>query len=352
MRNFMYTTQRGLLLIALAAVVGCSRPEPIYHKPVVVGSETGIVHIAENDVAKLDESVVAIQKAMTDVVKSLDPKNKDSEISKLNLVGDSIRLPVSRTVFRAIDLARHYNELTGGAFDITTGALASMWDKGRPNEQERIEALAHSGQQFLEVSETGSIALTAPGIYINPGRFAFAFALDSAIVERRKVARGPCMVVWSDMARRDGVFTNSSQRTIELFSRRRIGHVDLSRQNSLAIARNDDGENRSGIYNPETGDPASGTRFVAVIGPLTVKAYALAEALLILGREKGAAILDDFPGYEALVIPDNSSRLIWVTPGFTESFTVDPALYARVKTWEPEPDTNLTPGETPDAEFP
>lgn len=351
MHNSILYAKHGLMLIALAVAAGCSRQEPVYQKQVVVGSETGMVHIAAHHVDELDKSATAIQKTMTDVVTALDPENKNSEVAKLNLVGDSIRLPVSRTVFRAIDLARHYSELSGGAFDITTGALTDMWKKGQPTEQERIDALAHSGQRFLEVSDTGSIALTAPGIRIHPGRFAFAFALDSAIVERRKVAQGPCMVIWPDMARRDGIFTNTSPQTIEIFSRQRIGHVDLTRQTSFAIARNDGG-NSSRMYDPKTGDPASGTRLAAVIGPLTAKAYALAEALLILGRKKGAAILDAFPGYEALVIPDHSSTLIWVTPGFAEAFTVDPAFYAKVKTWEPAPGTNQLPDEIPDADFP
>ena len=336
MHKMFYLFAHVFALSGLLLAAGCSRQEVITQQAVVVGSETGTVRVATSFAEDLSKSASSIQKTLTDVISTLDPANEDSELSKLNRVGDSIRLPVSRTVFRAIDLARHYNELTGGAFDITTGAMTLMWKSGIPDEAMRLEALSRSGQRFLEVSETGGVALTTPGVVIEPGRFAHAYAIDSAMVERRKNADGPCLLIWSDMARRDGFFPPDESPVVSLVANRVIGNVSLARHSSFVVVRNKTGINYDPILEPSTGHPATGASLVAVIGPLTVKSYALARALVILGREHGAEILGAFPGYEALLLPGDESTTVWMTPGFDGAFTADPSFTARPETWLPD----------------
>jgi len=93
------------------------------------------------------------------------------------------------------------------------------------------------------------------------------------------------------------------------------------------------------VIDPRTGTPTQGTRLAAVAGPLTVKAYALAEALLVLGVEEGGDILAQFPGHEVLVIPNRDPLEIWLTPGFRDHFTPAEGAAHHLVNWPVAVDT-------------
>lgn len=336
-----------LLRVALAASLlamagGCRRP--VETRAVLdVAGYTGSVQVARSDSDALGNAVTVIGRTMTDVTTLLDPLNPDSELAKFNRVGGSVRLPVSRNLFRALDLARHYHELSEGLFDITTGPLAALWATGIPTEEVRLKVLEKSGMEHIEISENGGVALTLAGVSVDPGHFAIAYALDMAMVERRKYGEAAVLVTLPYLARRDGRFPNDQPPVVPVMARGLsaqplVGVVNLNHVASLAMVHSAASNPGAPIViDPRNGLPATDNRLAVVIGPLAVKAFALAQALYIAGPDQGRTLLDAFPEYEALLIPEGQPLALWMTRGFEAVFTPEPFYRGKSERWEARP---------------
>jgi thiamine biosynthesis lipoprotein len=334
----------GIALAAslVAAGAGC-RKSVETSAPLEMAGYTGTVLVARSDSEALGSAVTVIGRTMTDVTALLDPQNPEGELAKFNRVGSSVRLPVSRNLFRALDLARHYHEISGGLFDITTGQLAELWATGIPTEEVRLQVLEKSGMEHVEITENGSAALTLAGVAVDPDHFAIAYALDMAMVERRKYGEAAVLVTLPYFARRDGRFPSDQPPVVPIMARGLSAHplvgvVDLSHVASLAMVHSAASNPGAPIViDPRNGLPATDNRLAVVIGPLTVKAFALAQALYIAGPDKGRALLDAFPDYEALLIPEGQPLALWMTRGFEAAFTPEPFYRGKSERWEAQP---------------
>jgi thiamine biosynthesis lipoprotein len=56
------------------------------------------------------------------------------------------------------------------------------------------------------------------------------------------------------------------------------------------------------ILNPVTGEPAQGILSVTVIGPDATLTDGLSTTVFVLGRERGLALIEQTPGYEAVIV--------------------------------------------------
>ena len=71
-----------------------------------------------------------------------------------------------------------------------------------------------------------------------------------------------------------------------------------------------------------TATPVTGMASVTVIAPTAMLADGLSTTLFVLGIERGAKFLKDYPGCEAVWIPDTPEQLtMFATPGFATRLT-------------------------------
>jgi thiamine biosynthesis lipoprotein ApbE len=327
-----------LLHIPLLIFSGCAK-QPVTTATFDAGGMTGAVLVARSNHQNAGPAADLLAKSIAATIAALDATNPVSDVAKLNRVGNSLRLPLSRPTFRALDLGKHYSMLTDGAYDFTTRPLADLWRKGKPSPEEVERVKNATGIKYMEVSDGGSIAFTIPGLSITPGLLAPAYALDVAVVGLRGKIKGPVLVQFDPFARREGVFPVGEipEVAIKLPDDRETlaGHLDLSRFPAMASLA----PNRRLVIDPRTGHPAQGKRLVVVIGPLVTKAYVLAEALVVLGRTEGAKIMPNFPGHEVLIVTESNPPEYWMTPGFKSAFT-PVAENILIKDWliaSPEP---------------
>jgi thiamine biosynthesis lipoprotein len=290
---------------------------------------------------------------MSDTLSDLDPARPGSDINKLNRVASTVRLQVSRSTFRLLDLAHHYAELTGGALDFTAAPLEKIWGlHGQIPEEIPSAALiegtqAGVGHLFVEIFDKGAVAFTSPNTQIDLGPLGAAYAVDLATLDLRQrgfntvrlqlggiqrvLGRPHEQQAWSALLPAPSA-TLTNLGTVRLDHPHTALAVVQLYDPPLLIANTLFGH----VLDPRNGRPAKGTLLTAVLAPSATLAQALAQALLVVGLDDAPALLPLFPKCEVLMIPDRQPEELWMTRDFAERFSADPSFTGTFQTLEPQ----------------
>lgn len=301
---------------------------------------------------ELDRVIEWFTREAAPIIAELDKGKSDSEISMINQAGSTARLSLSRSTFRLLDMARQYSIMTGYAYDYTAASLYALWSAGEPTSAAIDQALNNTGMRYVETSDAGSIAFTAAGVSIDVGDLAYAYALDAGVVALRERIKGPFAVSVNGMLRRGHPFAEGEEPAFALTYRdeqtnQRIGSFTLRAHNAvvtrsrLARSLRDKPGMKSQLIDPRTGRPAAGTEFVAVSGPLATASFIIAEALLVLGKERGERILANFPGYDVMMVIEREPRIVWSTDGARRLMSLESGWQTAI--WK----INRSASETP-----
>ncbi|HMP88549.1 MAG TPA: FAD:protein FMN transferase [Kiritimatiellia bacterium] len=339
MRPTILTSLFSLTVILMS---GC-KPKLETHATFITNGHTGTVYTISTHARELPHVAGILRKNVDMVTSALADRQPDNELARLNRIGDTVRMPISQLTFRAIDLARHYSELTDGLFDVTTGDIAALWARGIPADDILQEHLSRIGTRFIETSDNNTIAFLSPGIKITAGLLAAAYAVDVGIVDMRRSNSGPFLFNLNTFARREGQFPPPGDALLPLAPAGfpTLGNINLKEHRSLAavsLNQATPGTNARPFIvriDPRAGTPASGALAVAVAGPLTIKAYTLAEALLVAGPgPEGEALMRRFEEYDALLITMASPMIVYATEGFMNVFQPAPDINIDMRTWK------------------
>ena len=111
----------------------------------------------------------------------------DSEVSRLNATAHLGPVEVERGLFGLLEVAVALSRETGGAYDVTAGALSEAWGfvkgpKRVPDEQTLADARARTGWHHLRLDpERRTVAFDREGIRINLGSIGKGYAIDRAV---------------------------------------------------------------------------------------------------------------------------------------------------------------------------
>lgn len=343
MTDPIHQRRRWAAILLVLAAGGC-RPPPSPVVESLVDRKPAAVEVAPDLMKRRDEIAGLALAHMTETIADLDPGRAGSDLNKLNRVAHSVRLQVSRNTFRLIDLAHHYSERTGGAFDLTAAPLESLWGlRGGPAPVEEpppelIEGVRQGvGRQHLEIFDQGAVAYTSAGTQIGLDLIGQAYAVDLAILELRRREFSRVRVQLGGAQRALGPYRENhpwmAALTHPFQTGTNLGTVALAPPHpALVVVRLNEhtiqiGTNTYGhILDPRTGQPAHGTALAAVLGPSATMAHALAQALVVVGVEQAPGLLAQFPKCEALLVPDGPAPELWRTAGFAARLNLDPAL--------------------------
>lgn len=239
---------------------------------------------------------------------------EDSEITRVNADAAFGPMLVSADLFDVVERSLEVSRLSDGAFDITyesVGHLYALRDRVRPDDDAiatRLPAVDHR-HVLLDGAEQ-TIAFTAPGVRINLGGIAKGWACEQVVallrrggVEHALVSAGgdtrllgdrrgqPWLVGIRDPDDGEGVVT-------------RLALIDEAISTSGDYERyfDEDGVRYHHILDPATGKPTEGIRSVTVVGPDGTLTDALSTTLFVLGPERGMALLEALPDYDAVFI--------------------------------------------------
>jgi len=210
-------------------------------------------------------------------------------------------------------------EMTGGAFDITWGALWGLWDFSAeeprvPQAEEVARRAALVDYRRVEIDDGGgTVRLARQGMVLGLGGIAKGWALDRSVlalldagVSHFSLSAGGQVVVGGlkgDRPWRVGI-RDPRGKPDDYFAIVEASNVSVSTSGDYERFFVEEGVRYHHILDPRTGMPARGLRSVTVITPDATLADALSTALMVMGVEAGLALVERLPEVEAVLVDD------------------------------------------------
>ena len=250
----------------------------------------------------------------------------ESDVSRVNRSAGVGPVPVSVELREVLTVARQMSEWTGGKFDVTFGALSGLWkfdhdqDNEIPDMREVRRRLPLIDYRAIQIDNTaGTVFIARKGMSIHLGGIGKGYAVDRAadILRSRGLRafavqsggdiyvsgmkegrpwrlgiqdpRGPANRSFAELDLSDGTFSTSG---------------DYER----AFVKN--GRRYHHILDPDTGEPARGTRSVTIVTNRAVLADGLSTGVFILGPDAGLALIERLPDVEGVIVSDKNEVLI------------------------------------------
>jgi thiamine biosynthesis lipoprotein len=226
--------------------------------------------------------------------------DSDSELSLLCASRGWIR--VSEDLFTVLKAAKHYSTISEGLFDVTVGPMVRLWRRSRRQQELPSELLVERARQLVgnhlwEIDEkTQSVRLLKADMRFDLGAIAKGYAIDKAF----------------EIIQTHGI----SSQLVDAGGDLRLGAPPpgsegwrIARESDVAFLKNTalatsggrfqfvviDGVRYAHIVDPRTGLGMTGLQTVHVMAPTAMEADALATAVILLGKEKGQALIDTMP---------------------------------------------------------
>ena len=272
--------------------------------------------------------IAALDRAMSDY----DPSSELSRLSDTAAVppgtvgvdppASARPMKLSDDLWKVLEHSQALSRQSGGAFDVTIGPLTKLWRRARrqnelPSPERLAEARAAVGYEHLVLNSASSTAqLKRANMRLDLGGIAKGYAADEALAELKRAGISRALVRASgDIAVgeappgeegwRIGIAPLDPDEPPTKFVRlakRAISTSGDSRQHLVV-----DGRRYSHIIDPRTGLGISGRSSVSVIAPTAMQSDALATAASVLGPEKGAKVLTQFPDVALYMITEDEA---------------------------------------------
>jgi thiamine biosynthesis lipoprotein len=275
-----------------------------------------------------DASAAGDAEAVFEVFREVDARmsewKESSPLSEVNrrAGGEPVAVPADlREVLRR---AKEIASSTGGAFDPTWAALWGVWDFRSPEPTVPPDILVAERAALvdwrkLEIDEAaGTVRLAEPGMVLGLGGIAKGHALDRGAEILRSRGVGSFLLVAGGQ-----VYAGGERRTAEGARPWRVGIRDprgaagdffawLELADASASTSGDyeswfeaGGVRYHHVLDPRTGRPARGLAGVTVVSADATLADALSTAVMVMGRERGLALVESLDGVEAVVVGES-----------------------------------------------
>jgi thiamine biosynthesis lipoprotein len=255
---------------------------------------------------------------------------ESSEVSRLNRRAFGGPVRVESRLFGLLELAARIHQETGGAYDITAGALIKAWGFFRgprrvPDEAERAAAQEKVGMPWVTLdTERRTVRYQRPGLEINLGSIGKGYALDRMArllreewgVSRMLLHGGTSSVYASgscpDCERGWQVAIlhpwDRPRRLARVWLRDRALGTSAATHQHLEY----NGQKLGHLLDPRTGWPASGIASASVLAPTAAEADALSTAFYVGGLDLAQRYCANHPGVAAILLPEGEGAEVIV----------------------------------------
>ncbi len=310
------------LVVFFGAMAGCDsrRAHTLTGRTMGTAYHIQVVTGTFGSVAGLQEK---IDRRLEEINRSMSPYLKESEISRFNrfsqVGGD---FAISWDFLQVMKAAAQIHALSEGAWDGTVNPLVDLWGFGRAGPQGRVPPpeeiaarLADVGFENIEIRGAGGLAKRRASVSLDLSSIAKGFGVDQVADVIRQAGFADFLVeiggeVCAAGVRPDGrpwrVGINRPQtgaRPAELYKVITLQNQALATSGDYRQFFVRDGVRYSHIIDPRTGYPvANRVVSVSVVAETCTFADGLATAVMVMGAEKGLALIDRLEGVDGLIV--------------------------------------------------
>jgi thiamine biosynthesis lipoprotein len=235
----------------------------------------------------------------------------DSDLMLLCARAGQGPMPIPEDLIRVLQTGQEIASRSGGAFDVTCGAVVQLWRRARreralPSPEDLQRALGLTGSRFLRLDPRRRTAeVTRFGVRLDLGGIAKGYACDEALaVLARHGVRSALVEAGGDIAvsapppgrRGWSIQAPGGDKGAMLL----LANQAISTSGDLEQFVEIEGVRYSHIVDPRTGIGLTNRLLVAVIGPRCTLTDALATAICVLGEREGRRLAQLY-GVKALV---------------------------------------------------
>jgi len=265
----------------------------------------------------IDTAVVEI----TRIENLISEWRPETQVSLLNKNAGIQPVNVDKELYDLTERALYFSKITDGAFDISFAAMDNIWKfDGTMTEMPSAEAIkksvAHVGYKNIVLDkEKQTIFLKKEGMKIGFGSIGKGYAADKA--RELLIAKGLLagiinasgdMNTWGTQP--DGKpwtagITNpaNKNKVFAVFPLDKESAIVTSGSYEKYVMLN--GKRYTHIINPVTGYPAAGLSSVTVAGPSAEMANGFSTAIMVLGKDAGLCLINQFPILKCIVVTDS-----------------------------------------------
>ena len=236
------------------------------------------------------------------------PEEGASELARLNHTAAEQRFSCSADLYAALEVASALADETDGAYDPTIGPLLRAWDRRdgarAPDAGDLAAARQLTGWRMLALDPGNRTArFTRPGMELALGAIARGVVLEHAagVLRARGIARARLELGGEVLA-----FTTHDAWSAAIPGPAGDGAtvMTLMVSNSAVATAQSRSDGRARVLDPRTGRRPPGEASVTVVERSAVRVRALAEALLVQGRD----------GAEAYAGAHPEAGVLWLEP--------------------------------------
>lgn len=304
----------------------------------VLGDVLSIAAASRGSVTDTARAAAALDLAFAEarrLARVFAPDDGASELAGLNRTAAERRVACSADLYAALKAAVALADETDGAYDPTGGPLLRAWDRrggGRAPEPSDLAAarLLVGRRMLLLDPATRTARFVRPGMEVTLGAVARGVLLErvAEVLRGRGIVRARLELGGDVFA-----YTSHDAWSAAIPDPADPGRtvMTLMVANAAVATARSGREGRARVLDPRTGQLPLGETSVTVVERSALRARALAEALLVMGRDEAAAYANGHPGTGVLwlepldggvrawvwnlgrVLPEPDVRVDWMT---------------------------------------
>jgi len=265
----------------------------------------------------------AIDRRLEEVNRQLSTWLEDSEISRFNRSGAvGEEFPISGDFLRVMRAAAEVHALSDGAWDGTVSPLVVLWGFGPggpalspPSEESIDQALRGVGFDKIEINPAGALVKRHAAVSVDLSSIAKGYGVDAVVEVLRGEGEADFLVeiggeVFAAGRRRDGLpwrvginRPDPEAGPEEVYKVVPLGGQALATSGDYRSYVLEEGRRRSHVIDPRTGQPVTnGVVSATVLAPTCMMADGLATAVMVMGPQKGLALIERLGEVEALIV--------------------------------------------------
>jgi thiamine biosynthesis lipoprotein len=308
--------------VALHAPEVFSQTTPFVHKKrYAMGTVFEIV--AYSDSAKRVSST--IDEALDEVVRLdnvMSNFKPESDLSRMNREAHfhAVRIPVD--LYKVIETSLAYSRLSEGEFDVSVGPVVDLWKAAlrggaTPTAAEQAQARSCVGYEKIELIAPEQIEFHSDCMRLDLGSIGKGYAVDRAMailrsggIERAYMDAGGSTIYGMGTPQdRDGWLVHLRDPSHRLDPQVKLisNSVSTSEQTAASTLT---GDAPGHIVVPGSGQPLRTRYAVSVTAKSATASDALSTTLLLLGPEKGAALVSRLKDVTAIWISTDGQKII------------------------------------------